>query len=180
MHEDSLQEAPNHSLGSWTRFRGWGLLIATAFAALLLIALAAWALFTMPPANLFTPAISASVSFPLYYPTKTPAGYRIDPKTVQQPDKDVVTFSVTKIGSPTIFISEEATPGKDVLTQFSGQLVRSTTIQTPLGPATYGGLASGNANVASLATGNKTWIIINGANGIPQSSFELLLSSLQH
>ena len=138
-----------------------------------------WRLFIWQPAvvNPFTTKTQASVQFPLYYPTQLPSGYRIDPKSVSEPQQDVVLFNLIGPRGEKIYLSEEARPQTFNLGGFYDKFQDLKETPVSDGSVAVGRLNGGQTEVASRAN-NKTWVLSNTNANIPLDQLTTMLKSL--
>jgi hypothetical protein len=138
-----------------------------------------WRLFVWQPAvvNPFTPHVSSSMQFPLYYPTQLPTGYRIDTKSVNVPQQGVVVFNMIGPKSEKVYMSEEARPSTFDLGGFYQKFQDLKEIGVTDGAIAVGRVDGGQTEIASRAN-NKTWILSNTTAKIPFDQLTNMMKSL--
>jgi hypothetical protein len=108
------------------------------------------------PAN-----IKCQANFPLYYPTKVPAGFRFD-EAAYDPETHVVTYDYSTVDGNKVYFSLQPKPAHFNFNDFNKkQISGGSQVSTSIGTATVGVLQK--QTVSSLVT-DKTWILI-GAGG---------------
>jgi hypothetical protein len=160
--------------------RQWRLIALVAFLAVVATATSGWLLITRPwvyNPNPFTPAVAASVQFPLYYPTKLPTGYRVDAKSVTQPQAGVVVFEMKGPKGAILYASEEARPVSYDLGGFYKTFAGLKELPVSDGAIASGKLNNGRTEIVSRAN-NKTWILCNTTAPIPMDQLTNMLSSI--
>jgi hypothetical protein len=141
--------------------------------------IAYWRFFIWQPAvvNPFSKSVTASVQFPLYYPTQVPAGYRVDTKSVTQPQQGVVVFNLIGPRGHKIYLSEEARPVTFDLGGFYNKFQDLKETPVTDGDVAVGRVSHGLTEIASRAN-NKTWILSNTTANIPLDQLTIMLKSL--
>jgi|GEM_PF-2624294 len=128
----------------------------------------------------FPASLVQSTDFPLYYPAKLPAGYRVDQKSLNDQTSSTLVYVIIRNGSRSISLSEQAKPPQQqsqiLETTFSRNLSGSTITSTPYGDATIG-IFSGHT-AASLMT-DKTWILVSAASPVTSDEVSATLKGLQ-
>lgn len=114
------------------------------------------------------------LTFQIYYPYHLPAGYRVNPQSIQRQGK-VLIFAITKVGSgKSIAVTEEIKPTDINFEQATPHpLPTDKNFFTPIGHATIS--QWGAKTVSSLVT-DQTWIILN-VTGIPPAEAQAVTSS---
>lgn len=104
---------------------------------------------------------SSGLSFPLYFPTSLPSGYRVDESSFQRQDA-VLIFNVVSPAGKTLAVSEEASPTTAPSRGSANAPVAIAGERSFSSPAgqTHIGLW-GDKYVADIMA-DRTWIIING------------------
>jgi len=140
-----------------------------------------WRLFIWQPAVVdpFTSANSSSVSFPLYYPTNVPRGFRIDTKSVTSPQDGVIVFDLVGPKNSKLYISEEARSSTFNLGGFYTSFQGLKEIGVSDGAIAVGRINDGQTEVASRAN-NQTWTLATTAANIPMDQLISMLKSLTH
>jgi hypothetical protein len=156
------------------------LAILSICVCLLLLAggFAYWKLFVWQPAdaNPFSAKTMASVQIPLYYPTRLPNGYRIDTKSVSEPQAGVVIFNMIGPNGEKLYMSEEARPVTFNLGGFYAKLDDMKETSVSDGTIAVGRVKNGQ-EVASRAN-KKTWILSNTTAQIPFNQLTAMMKSL--
>jgi hypothetical protein len=167
--EEAKASAPHRETKSKRRFIKRRIFVIPIIICLLLIGtgFAYWRFVRQPAnANPFTPKVMASVQFSLYYPTRLPTGYRIDGKSVTEPQQGVVVFNMVGPRGQKLYMSEEARPTSFDLGGFYKKFAGLKEIGVSDGAIAVGHINSGRTEIASRAN-NKTWILSNTTASIP-------------
>jgi hypothetical protein len=127
--------------------------------------------------NPFTTSLIAAMKFPIYYPTKLPAGYHIDRKSIQSPADNVVVMTVLGPKGEKLYISQEARPAKFDLGGFYNSLTELKQVSAPDGGIAVG--YNGRTIVGSRAN-NTTWILSNTNAALPPDQIITTLQSFTH
>lgn len=178
MDQPLADNPPVPSKARWARSQKKLLLLA----ALVVIAggsITYWRLFVWQPAviNPFSAKILASAQFPLYYPKTLPTDYRIDAKSVTEPQQGVVVFDVVGPNGHKLYISEEARPSTFDLGGFYNKFTALKETPVSDGAVAVGRINNNRTEIASRAT-NKTWILSNTTAQIPLNQLTVMLESL--
>ncbi|HET9850864.1 MAG TPA: hypothetical protein VFP35_04565 [Candidatus Saccharimonadales bacterium] len=154
-------------------------LMVLSMAVLLLIAGAGFGAhyFLVKKSSPIPVNISRSVNFPLLYPAKLPAGYKIDPSSFSSAN-DVVLFSArTTSGQKIVFTVQKRPPTFDFGTFYQQGLASAAVFNTGAGQAAIG-RANGQL-IGSLAT-DQSWLIVSPSRGnISADSLRLILNSVK-
>ncbi|MFI5275293.1 MAG: hypothetical protein ACHQT5_00520 [Candidatus Saccharimonadales bacterium] len=138
-----------------------------------------WKLVIWQPAvvNPFSTGIIAAMKFPLYYPTHLPTGYRIDKKSVNQPEAGVVVFDMIGPKGEKLYMSEEARPGTFDLGGFYKKFQDLKEVPVSDGSIAVGRVNSGQTEIVSRAN-NKTWVLSNTTANLPADQLVAMLQSI--
>lgn len=121
-------------------------------------------------------AVQESVTYPLYYPTELPPGYQIDQFSFQA-NNQVVLYSLTKQGSPSIAVSIQARPNGFDFDDFNNKQLRgSKAIANDAGDGLVGLYA--DRILGSLLT-DKSWVLVNAPSKVPAKDIEMVMESLR-
>lgn len=140
--------------------RHW-LSIAAGTTALL-IGLMAWWQLTARDTGPIPRTYAQHVSYPLFYPTRLPAGYMVDRNSFETRDKSVLIFSIKASDGRTIAVAQQAKPPDAPIHSKSSTPIKvpgERTFTTGIGDA-YVSLW-GDKYVADISTAAGTWIILN-------------------
>jgi len=106
-------------------------------------------------------AYTSGLDFPLFYPTKLPAGYRVDKTSFQRKD-GVLIFNIVAPNGKDLAVSEEASPSNAPVRNTSNSpsnIAGERAFDVAAGHAHIG--LWGDKYVADILA-DQTWIIING------------------
>lgn len=130
------------------------------------------------PANPFTSDLSARITYPLLYPGKLPAGFRIDETSIKQPDDQVIIYAAKNEADTAINISLQPQPQNLNLKPLLDNMQGVREIKAPAG-TTYVGVSPQDRLVSYTMTGS-VWVIINVAKDtISDQDFDNLIQSLR-
>jgi hypothetical protein len=148
-------------------------------AGALALGLVGWAIVSQPWAqkpNPFTPAVVASLKFPVYYPTKLPADYHIDRNSVNEPQGNVVVLTMLGPGGAKLYMSEEVRPDRYNVGGYFQSLDNLKEL-----PVQGGTIAIGqgtNSETVASRLYNNTWILANTHAAIPKDQLIKMLQSM--
>ncbi|HSX28691.1 MAG TPA: hypothetical protein VLF60_04555 [Candidatus Saccharimonadales bacterium] len=132
--------------------------------------------------NPFTVLVQSNAQTQLYYPTKLPGGYTMDPSRVSQPQKGVTVMSFTAKGKPPIYMSQQAVPSGFDMGTFTKNFEDASHITAQAGQGTVGKLtdAQKTVHVASLVSNDKTgtWIILNAPTDVSTKTLQQIAEAL--
>lgn len=121
-------------------------------------------------------SITSSVSFPIYYPSELPKGYKLNTESFNTNGR-VVTYYFSNNAGQNISISQQAVPANFDFDNFNKKrILGSKEILTPVGKATIG--QSSERNVASVIT-DKTWILVSAPSDTTAAQLETIVKSLK-
>lgn len=132
---------------------------------------------TKAPKSPFTTDIRSSVSFPLYYPTKYPSGYHLDPASISS-NGQAVLYQVKgdSTDALTIFVSIQAKPtGMNFDDFYNKHLTEPTSHITSNGPVVVG--TDSRGTFGGLLTKND-WVLVTMADETASSKVLTILSNL--
>jgi len=119
-------------------------------------------------------SVTRQVTFPLYYPTRLPAGFRLEPESASATNQ-VVTFAISAPEGKQVVISQQPTPSDfDFENFYLNSLFGAKEVITPLGKAVIGQI--NDDTFASIVT-DETWIIINAPAGLPADQMQRLIQA---
>ncbi|HSW75105.1 MAG TPA: hypothetical protein VLG16_04535 [Candidatus Saccharimonadales bacterium] len=127
--------------------------------------------------NPFNAQLLASIDFPLYYPTRLPAGYHLDTKTVGKPQDGVVVLTINGPKNQNIYMSQEIRPGTFDFGGYYNNFSDKKLIVTEAGTIAVGHIDNGYTSIGSLAT-SRTWVIVNTKASVDLNQLTVLLESL--
>lgn len=124
------------------------------------------------PAN-----IRASVSFPLLYPSKLPAGYHLDNNSFSSSGGVVLYSAQNGSGTKIAFTVQQRPSGFDFNNFYKQGLTNPSTFDTSLGQAALG--TTNGRPLGSLLT-DKSWLLVSSASKSVQSDdLRLILNNLK-
>lgn len=125
------------------------------------------------PAN-----IVAQSDIPILYPSKLPAGYKINKTSFKVSNGNIISYYATnKTSSRLVFTVQARPPNFDYEKFYSSSMTDVTKIATPLGEGAVG--TAGGRLLGSLAT-TKSWILITTSDKSGGSDkIQIALSSLK-
>jgi hypothetical protein len=129
------------------------------------------------PISPFSVSISASVNYPLYYPTRLPAGYQIDTASVSSPQQGVFIFYMTGPKGAKLYMSEEARPLAFNFSTFYSSIKDSKKSIVGDHTIVVGRINNNQIEIASWVN-HKTWVLSNTTANIPSSQLMSMLNSL--
>jgi hypothetical protein len=120
--------------------------------------------------------VKEQASFPLYYPTDLPKGFRFD-QAAFDASVNVLTYDYSTVDGNRIYFSLQPKPKKSDYDRFSKkQLTGPSQIETQVGQATIGVLQG--QTVSSVLT-DKTWILITSGENVNLQQLEQVSQSLR-
>ncbi len=133
---------------------------------------------TKTPSSPFTNDILSSVQFPLYYPTKYPPGYTLDPASISSNGQAVLyQLKSSDSNALTIFVSIQARPsGMNFDDFYNKHLTQPTSHVTSNGPVVVGTESRGV--FGGLVT-DKDWVLVTSADETASSKVLSVLSNLR-
>ena len=163
------------------RAKRWSLWVGLGLSIIAILTVAGWFVFLrQPPANAnpFTATDIAVNHFPIYYPLRLPAGYRIDPKSVTEPQAGVVVFTMRGPKGEKLYMSQEARPTKYGVGNFYNSFSDLKEVPVSDGAIAVGHLGNGAIEVVSRAN-STTWLISNTKAHIPFDELITMMRNLQ-
>jgi len=116
---------------------------------------------------------AAKVSFPVYYPTKLPPGYTLNPKSVSI-SSDLLFFSVTSAEKkPTLVFTEQSMPANFDIKSMVGKDATALAVES----GTFYDIGTDKQNKYILAT-DSTLIFINITDKIDASAVNFMAGSM--
>ncbi len=171
---DSYKKSPllNHRLSSRPRFSrlsftGRGL--AAILLPILLIG-SLLALFILRPHSPFPPQVQRDTSFPLYYPSKFPAGFKLDRGSISA-SGGIVIFAISDGRGRQIAVTEQARPQN-----FDFSSLRGEAFITRVGKAT---LAVQEERTSASLLADQTWILIRTPFPVATSDLKALVDGFK-
>ncbi len=150
--------------------------VIIVFLAITIIGVGSGIYLSQRTRNPFPVAISDSVTFPLYYPSKLPSGYHVDPSSFKG-NNQAVLYSLVKANSPSIAISVQTKPSGFDFDDFKNKQLRGTkTVPTDAGDAVVGLYAE--RILGSLLT-DKSWVLVNGSSKVSAKDIQTIVKSLR-
>lgn len=129
----------------------------------------------------FSQQLVENIGFPLYYPAKLPAGFRIELNSIKAAEGVVVYVVSDESEEKIVSVSLQVQPEGLTLDGIN-QTVKADNLRkliTPNGEASVGLSSSEGRTIASILTG-KTWVLINMEDGaLSDSDVDLLLNNLK-
>lgn len=109
-----------------------------------------------------------------------PDGYAVNSNSPYQPEdaEGVIVTEVVASGKPTVYISQQATPGKFKFDDFYQNISNLKELETSLGKTKYGVSERDHSWVASIEMGPE-WIIVNSNTNLPETDLIQILQSLR-
>ncbi len=148
-----------------THNKKFGLVKPTlALSSVAIITLVGVALFQGPISGLLKPPspfnsdITQKMDIPLYYPTKLPSNYKIELGSINQPEADVVAYTISNDSGKKINISLQKQPEGFDLSPLYESLTDVSDLETKFGKVKVGSSSQGY-RIANILTG-KSWVII--------------------
>jgi hypothetical protein len=154
-------------------------IVITIILASGLVGAATWLLHKQPAnTNPFTPALTASIKYPLYHPTVVPPSFHVEPKSVQEPVTGVVTFYLSGPKGQKIYFSEEARPARYDIGGFFKKFGHLNEYYANNATIATGTINNGQTKVGSMLN-NQVWILVNTASqSVSLSQIDSMLRSL--
>lgn len=115
----------------------------------------------------------ASMKFPLYYPAKLPPGYKINRKSITEPQANIVVITVVGPEGRKFYMSEQALPSSFSVPDYAKKFSNLQEENMSDGLIAVGKLANGQEVIGSWSN-TTTWIITNGRSGRAPSPGQLL------
>lgn len=115
----------------------------------------------LQPRSPFSEEMRKKTGIPLYYPTKLPAGYKLELNTITQPETDVVLYAVSNESGQRFNITLQKQPADINLEPLYNTLTDTKEIGTQFGQVKVGTTTEG-IRMANILAG-QTWIIISGS-----------------
>jgi hypothetical protein len=126
--------------------------------------------------NPFPADIRQNAAVDLLYPAKLPAGYRIDPASIQQTN-GILLYDAVNGGQRLVFSLQKTPPTFDFATFYKQQLQDNQQFSTAYGQAAVG--RNGGRYLGSLVDGG-TWLILSANNSrLSAADFSLVLNNLK-
>lgn len=128
-----------------------------------------------PSPNPIPKSTVESVTFPLYFPSDLPRGYKFNPNSIKS-NNHAVLYTLTNDRSSTIVISIQPTPTEFNFEEFHlKQISGSKEVLTKSGKAVIGMLT--NRTVGSLVT-DKSWVLTSAPANVSAKDVETVIRSL--
>lgn len=140
------------------------LALATSLLILAAIAVTAGAFKFLPqlssPSSPFDQALREEAGIPLYYPTKLPAGYKMELGSITQPESGIILYAISDDSGQRINITLQKQPANINLEPLHATFQNARDISTQFGSVKIGTTEEG-LGMANILTG-QTWVIISG------------------
>ena len=135
----------------------------------------------MAPPSPFSQQLIENIGFPIYYPTKMPAGFKFEVKSIEAAE-GVVMYVISDDNNKIISFSlQSQTEGMTTDSAINSLKANkdSRKLNTPVGEGAVGTNEEEKLTIANVLTG-KTWVLINMPEGtLSNSDIDLVLSSLK-
>lgn len=126
--------------------------------------------------NPFPADIRQNASVDLLYPAKLPAGYTIDPGSIEQTN-GILLYNATSGGQRLVFTLQRTPPTFDFATFYKQQLKNNQQFSTKYGQAAVG--QNGGRYLGSLVDGD-TWLLLSASDShLGATDFNLVLNNLK-
>jgi len=126
--------------------------------------------------NPFPADIRQNAGLDLLYPTKLPAGYTVDPTSIQQTN-GILLYDATSGSNRLVFTLQKTPPTFDFATFYKQQLQDNQQFFTAYGQAAVG--KNSNRYLGSLVDGD-TWLLLStNTSSLGASDFTQVLNSLK-
>lgn len=156
-----------------SRYR-W-LAAASILLTVLLVASLAYRYLHKAPSPIPT-SVTESATYPLYYPSSPPKGYRIDEGSFRASNQ-VVIYAVSKENGPSMAVSIQPKPNNFDFNDFHiKKLTGSKEILTQSGKAVIG--VYNDRTVGSLVT-DKSWVLVTAPSSISAKDVETVMKGLR-
>lgn len=132
----------------------------------------------LAPPSPFSAEVTEKAGFPLYYPTKLPAGYKIETDSVRQPEEGVVIYAITTDDGKRFNINLQKKPAGLNLDPLYNALTEIKETDTKFGKVKTGTSGEG-MQITNILT-DQSWIIINSSKDtLTQEDLVKLVNSLR-
>lgn len=143
--------------------------------AVLVSALGGLILYDTAARNPFPPEISQNAPYPLYYPSKLPAGYKVDKLSITVVSQ-TVTYIAKNSQSKEIYFSVQPKPQQQLDDFYSMVLQDKTEILTREGKAFVG--TKGQTTQGSLQA-DQTLVVVTAPGDVPKGGMEVIIKNLK-
>ena len=135
----------------------------------------------MAPPSPFSQQLVENIGFPLYYPTKMPAGFKFETKSIEAAE-GVVMYVISDDNNKIVsFSMQSQTEGMTTDSAINSLKANkdSRKLNTPVGEGSVGTNEEEKLTIANVLTG-KTWVLINMPEGtLSNADIDLIFSSLK-
>lgn len=132
----------------------------------------------LEPKSPFDPELQEKVGMPLYFPSKLPEGFKIETNSINQPESNVVVYTVSDDTDKQIIISLQRQPKNINLDPLYENLSSIKETETKFGKVKVG-ISEDNIYMANVLTG-ETWVIITSqSNILDTDTIETIVNNLR-
>jgi hypothetical protein len=124
-------------------------------------------------------AITATLGYPAYYPSKLPANYSVEPVTVQDETK-LLAVSIKSPKNELIYITQQQKPANfDFDFFYTKTLLITRELDTSIGKVRIGSAKGRPNQLTASIVAEPTWIVVSYPSSIPQNDMNTIFNSLR-